>query len=198
MQQTFGMITSNPKENWPDERLIKECLEGDDDAWRALVGRYKNLVYSIPRKLAFSPSDTNDIFQQVWLQLISTLPTLREPKSLPAWIIKVTSHACFQLSARGQRLKSVDLDSYGDHIPNLDALPDAVMQELNREQVLREALSHLAPRCRELIRMLFFETPPLPYDEVARNLGLATGSIGFIRMRCLRSLRKRLDAGGFA
>ena len=59
--------------------------------------------------------------------------------------------------------------------------------------MLREALSELPPRCRELIRMLFFETPPVPYEEVARNLGLATGSVGFIRMRCLKRLRKRLE-----
>ena len=33
--------------------------------------------------------------------------------------------------------------------------------------------------------MLFFETPARPYQEVARRLGLAAGSIGFIRGRCL-------------
>jgi hypothetical protein len=45
--------------------------------------------------------------------------------------------------------------------------------------------------------MLFFEQPPLPYAEVARRLGLATGSIGFIRGRCLERLRKLLMESGF-
>jgi len=31
-----------------------------------------------------------------------------------------------------------------------------------------------------MVRMLFFETPPRPYEEVANELDLATGSIGFI------------------
>jgi hypothetical protein len=44
---------------------------------------------------------------------------------------------------------------------------------------------------------LFFEQPPLPYTEVARRLGLATGSIGFIRGRCLDRLRKLLVESGF-
>ena len=45
--------------------------------------------------------------------------------------------------------------------------------------------------------MLFFETPARPYDEIAKELGLATGSIGFIRGRCLAQLRKQLEKKGF-
>jgi DNA-directed RNA polymerase specialized sigma24 family protein len=36
----------------------------------------------------------------------------------------------------------------------------------------------------------------MPYADVARRLGLATGSIGFIRGRCLEKLRKALMASG--
>ena len=45
--------------------------------------------------------------------------------------------------------------------------------------------------------MLFFESPPLSYQETARRLNIATGSIGFIRMRCLEKLRKSLEEKGF-
>jgi DNA-directed RNA polymerase specialized sigma24 family protein len=48
-----------------------------------------------------------------------------------------------------------------------------------------------------LVQLLFFEQPPLPYAEVARRMGLATGSIGFIRGRCLEKLRKALVEYGF-
>ena len=58
-------------------------------------------------------------------------------------------------------------------------------------------VAKLPPRHRELVQLLFFEQPPLPYAEVARRLGLATGSIGFIRGRCLERLRKALVEFGF-
>ena len=48
-----------------------------------------------------------------------------------------------------------------------------------------------------MIGMLFFESPSRPYEEVAKELGLATGSIGFIRGRCLKKLRERLKKEGF-
>ena len=40
-----------------------------------------------------------------------------------------------------------------------------------------------------MITLLFFEHPPQPYNEVAEKLGLARGSIGFIRGRCLKRLK---------
>jgi DNA-directed RNA polymerase specialized sigma24 family protein len=76
--------------------------------------------------------------------------------------------------------------------------PDETLCELEREQALRDALAALADRCRRLIRMLFFNTPAVPYEEAARQLGLAKGSIGFLRMRCLRRLRRELEDRGFA
>ena len=53
-------------------------------------------------------------------------------------------------------------------------------------------------RCQEMIRLLFFSDPPLPYNEVAQRLGLATGSIGFIRGRCLKKLQSVLEDMGFS
>jgi DNA-directed RNA polymerase specialized sigma24 family protein len=63
--------------------------------------------------------------------------------------------------------------------------------------MVREATANLPPRCQEMIRLLFYTEPPLPYKEVARRLGLAVGSIGFIRGRCLQRLEKALHEMGF-
>ena len=69
--------------------------------------------------------------------------------------------------------------------------------EAEREQMVRDAVAHLPARCAEMVRLLFYEQPPVPYDEVAARLGLALGSIGFIRGRCLKRLKKLLEESGF-
>jgi DNA-directed RNA polymerase specialized sigma24 family protein len=76
-------------------------------------------------------------------------------------------------------------------------LPDAFLQQLQREQSLRDSLMELPLRCRRMVTMLFFEHPPRAYSDVARDLGIATGSIGFIRGRCLKKLRELLQRRGF-
>ncbi len=186
------------RRTWTDTRLVRECLNGEEGAWEALIDKYKNLIYSIPVKYEFSPDDSADIFQAVLLELLSELPRLREPQALPAWLIRVTSHKCFHWKRQQQRFVSAETEEMEDTAAgDSGKIPEALMRQGESEQILREALLELAPRCQQLIQGLFFQHPPLPYREVAKSLGMATGSIGFTRMRCLEQLRKRLAKKGF-
>lgn len=180
-----------------DSRLVQDCLKGSEAAWSALIDRYKNLIFSIPVKYGFSADDAAEIFQSVCVEMLSELPKLRNPKALPKWIMQVTAHRCFHHKRRAQRTENRDMETELMERPAPERA-DAILKEAEEEQVLRDAVLALPPRCRELVHMLFFEEPPRPYDAIASQLGLATGSIGFIRQRCLERLRKRLIEAGFA
>jgi RNA polymerase sigma factor (sigma-70 family) len=133
----------------------------------------------------------------VCLEILSELPKLRDAKALTKWIMTVTAHKCFHHRQQQGRLTpaSENQDLPGQATP---AVAERILQQAEEEQFLREALSALPPRCRQLIHMLFFEEPPRPYQLIAAELGLAPGSIGFIRQRCLDRLRKRMEGGGFS
>lgn len=182
--------------NWPDARLVRECLRGNDAAWSALIDKYKRLIFSIPVKYGLSVDDSADIFQSVCAELLTELPKLRKPRALPKWIMQVTAHQCFRHKRQSQRTetRASDDESFDSSLP---AEAESILREAESEQLLRDALSGLPVRCRRLIEMLFFEEPPRPYQQLATELGLSTGSIGFIRQRCLERLRKRLDEAGF-
>ncbi len=181
---------------WTDARLVRECLEGNQEAWEALVDKYKNLIYSIPLKFQLGPDAAADIFQSVCVELLSELGSLREPKALPKWLMQVTLHNCIRwkrLESRSTRLEE-DEEPPAQGEPALNA--EQILREAEQEQILRDAVAALPPRCVQLVEMLFFRQPALPYAEVAGRLGIATGSIGFIRGRCLKRLRKELESRG--
>lgn len=179
-----------------DERLVAECRKGDAQAWAALVDKYKNLVFSIPIKLGLY-EEANDIFQAVWLDLLSDLPKLREARALPKWLMQTCYHKC--LHHRRAAEKQVQLED--EHAEQAcfhpdSPLPEELLAQLEREQAVREAITCLSPRCQQMVQMLFFEVPARPYQEIAAELGLASGSIGFIRGRCLAKLKKELEKRG--
>ena len=181
---------------WTNERLVAECLKGNQEAWSALIDKYKNLIFSVPIKFGLSREDSADIFQSVCLDLLSDLKQLREPKALPKWLMQASYHKC--LRWKRQRLPLADdAKEVRQTGPRDGELPGDMLFQLEREQMLREAIGSLPPRCHRMITMLFFDDPPRPYEEVARQLGIATGSIGFIRGRCLQRMRKHLEEGGF-
>jgi len=186
------------KRSWSDTRLVRACLRGDEEAWSVLIDKYKNLVFSIPIRAGLSREEAGDIFQAVCLDLISELSQLRDARALPAWLIRVTSNKCFHLKRRQNLGKASDTsESDLASLQDGSASPEDLLSQIEAEQTLRESVAALSPRCRRLVEMLFFESPARPYSEVASLLGLAQGSIGFIRRRCLERLRSSLARRGF-
>lgn len=181
---------------WTDEKLVRECCNGNETAWSELIEKYKNLIFSIPIKMGIPRDDAADIFQAVCVELLSGLPKLREPRALPKWLMQVSYHKSLQWKKEHSQLDDELTDA---ELPSINGaeLPDALLQQLQREQSLRDSLMELTPRCRRMVTMLFFEHPPRAYSDVARDLGIATGSIGFIRGRCLKKLRELLQRRGF-
>ncbi|HEY9467361.1 MAG TPA: sigma-70 family RNA polymerase sigma factor [Vicinamibacterales bacterium] len=179
-----------------DRELVAACLSGDEQAWSELIDRYNRLIFSIPLKQGLSRDEAADIFQAVCLDLVAELPRLRDPQALPAWLIQTTLHKVSKWRRRNDRY----VPDEGTHTENAPApeadMPDALIREVQQSQALRDAVAGLSDRCQRMVQMLFFETPARPYKDVASALGVATGSIGFLRSRCLDRLRSTLEGVG--
>ena len=180
---------------WTDTRLVRECLSGSEQAWSLLIEKYKALIYSIPVKYGLPPQDSADVFQATCMELLTRLPQLREPGALPKWLMQVAYHQCYRWKRQSQRMVSRDTQPDLPE-PETPAIAEALVQQTQEEQMLREAMAVLGPKCRRLIELLFFETPSRPYQDVARELGLAVGSIGFTRQKCIDRLRRKLGELG--
>lgn len=181
--------------SWSDERLVSKCLKGNEQAWSALIDKYKNLIYSIPIKLGMY-DEAPEIFQAVCVDLLVNLPKLREPRALPKWLMQICYHKCLQHLRKSENQVAL-ADNPEFPLLGEESLADDLLAQLQHEQMVRDAVAELSPRCERLVRMLFFENPPRPYDQIAKELDIATGSIGFIRGRCLNKLKKQLEKMGF-
>jgi RNA polymerase sigma factor (sigma-70 family) len=179
-----------------DRELVAACLSGDEQAWTELIDRYNRLIFSIPLKQGLDRDQAADIFQAVCLDLVAELPRLRDPQALPAWLIQTTLHKVSKWR-RGSGRFVADDGTHADHVeaPATD-MPDALIREVQQSQAMRDAVRGLSDRCQRMVQMLFFETPARPYKDVAAQLGVATGSIGFLRGRCLDRLRSALEEIG--
>ncbi len=179
-----------------DQVLVEECLHGSETAWSALIDKYKNLIFSIPIKHGFCSEAAADIFQAVCLALVSELPRLREPRALPAWLIRTASHKCLRWEEQNRRYVGTGLQE-GRTAVDPRKMPEQILREIEREQLLREAVSELTADCKGLVELLFYQQPPPSYNDIATALGIPKGSIGPTRMRCLERLKRLLEERGF-
>lgn len=180
-----------------DTRLVSACLAGDEGAWERLLQRYKRLVCSVPLRYGATADVAADVFQAVCVDLVTELPRLRNPEALKGWLVRVAQHKSLKWKVQSRRLIGWEAAHVATTEP-ADQAPDAsqAIDAVQRDQAVRNAVNLLPDRSRQLVTLLFFTSPPLPYAEVARRLGLATGSIGFIRGRCLKKIGVALKAQG--
>jgi len=173
----------------PVTDLVIRAKKGDKQAWDALVERYAPLVWSVCRRYRLGRADAEDVNQSVWLTLVDQLAVLREPAALPGWLATTTQRECGRVLRAARRPNTawyvLDAEDIADEQA---ATAEEELLQTERHAALRQALTSLPPSCQQLIGMLI-QDPPVPYTQISTELGIAVGSIGPTRRRCLNKLR---------
>ena len=187
------MISTKYKE-YDDARLVSLCVRGDAEAWETLITRYRRLIYSIPVRFGFQGSDSADVFQTVCVKLLEHLPQLKDESKLSGWLITITTRQC--LLVRSQRAREIlRTDDDAEPMDPADDLESA-KAHAEEQQTVRDAVTHLPHRCRQLLELLYFDSRSPSYEEISRILSIPTPSIGPTRARCLDKLRTALRRRG--
>jgi RNA polymerase sigma factor (sigma-70 family) len=177
-------------EELPLEMLVGLALDGDQPAWREIERRYRQMARGVAHRAGVRPADIPDVLQHVWLQLFLSLPNLREPAYLAAWIRTTTSRESTRLLQRQQRVV------LADDVETVNPAPrdtrDAVDELLVRHDVgvqVRRSARNMTDRGRQLLGVLLAD-PTSSYQEIADELGWPMGSVGPTRARCFQALRR--------
>ena len=177
-----------------DTSLVARCMDGDEEAWAALVRRHGPAVWTIARRAGLAEDDAADVYQTVWRNAVESLPRLRDAGRFPAWIAQT---ARFQ-SARAVRTICATRRALGRIEPRDadDAAGESDIEALERRRTVTGAMGRIGDRCSHLLRALYFDDAAPDYAEIARRLGMRIGSIGPTRARCLARLRDALGRNG--
>jgi RNA polymerase sigma factor (sigma-70 family) len=167
-----------------DRRLIHRCIEDDQQAWKELVIRYEELIFSVALQICGDAESSADILQQVCLELCQRLDEVRNVASLPSWITAVTQRKSLQY--RKSRVSTEAL------YENCTVESQDVFASIERQHTLARALASLPARNRRLIEMMYMSGGRRSYEEIAEELGMPAASIGPTRIRSLKKLRKLL------
>jgi RNA polymerase sigma factor (sigma-70 family) len=186
-----------------DDELLQHCRAGRAAAWSTLVRRYQRLVYTVPRRAGLGDEACADVFQTCFARLVEQLPRIADGSRVRAWLVTTARRESLRLLDLARRFPAA-VPAGGDEggpeddalaqLPDAGLLPDALLSELQQHHRLRQAVDRLDPRSRQFVELLFLQDEPLPYEEIARRLGMAEGSIGPTRARCLAKLRALLEA----
>lgn len=174
-----------------ERELVDAARREDRGAFKALYERYRDRVYNLAFYSLGEELWAEDVLQIVFLKIYRGLPAFRYEASLSTWIYRIAVNECQnQLQRRGAKHVPLDAILGSDEEFDSAQLPDTEQLERERRQILRDAVMDLSPKLRGVVVLKYLEG--LSYDEIARVLECAPGTVASRLNRALAELETRL------
>ncbi len=181
------------------DALIAKCRRGDHRAWATLVERFQRLVYSVPKRIGLSEEDCADVFQTTFLALHRYLDRIEQSSTVPKWLTVTASRESFRIK-RSYAKAPISFEQNEGTLEDVLAVEEAQIDEqvvlASNADTVQQAILDLQEKCRDLLTALYIEED-VSYQEISDRLGIAVGSIGPTRARCIEKLRSMLKRVGF-
>jgi len=161
-----------------------------------LIEDHKDLVYHLIHRTVRDRTAYEEIFQEVFLNVLESLPRFEGRSKLSTWIASIAVHTCYKFIHKAGRQERVE--SFGDWLERRSdpAVPSDLQDNLERNDVKRRLeryLGELAPKYALPVTLFYLEG--MSYKEIAEVLGVPLGTVKSCLFRGLKELRKRIDGG---
>ena len=160
-----------------DAALVARTLEGDLEAYAALMARYRDGFGRYALHMLGNREDAQEAMQDSFVRAYRALKDCREPHRFGAWLFRIVVNRCRTLRRRLLRYHRFDAE-LPDEVPTVDPAPAAFEW---REEIAR-ALARLRPHYREAFLLRYVEG--LDYAEMSRVTGAKEAAL---RMRVKRA-----------
>ncbi len=174
-----------------DAMLAQQILEGDEDAFSALVQRYSAPLFNFACRFLNDYDAASDILQHVFTQCYLSLPKLRTGEPLKPWLFRVARNRCLDELRRKRGIPFSELQvpdeaeelSPLEIIPDTSPLPEDIAEQHDLQEILQEAIATLPPKFREVVLLRY--TAQLSFADIAEALHMpeATAKTYFQRAK---------------
>ena len=183
-----------------ETQLLARCRRGDAEAWNDLFDRHYAAAGRFVFQLGsdFSREDVEEICQEVFLSVIRNLKSFQGGSQFQTWLFRIAANKARDFrekqhaAKRGGGVAPVSLNAEDSETgltldpPSNAPAPDADLLNVERAELVREALDQVGEPCREIIELRYFGD--LSYDELSRNLDLNPKTVSSRLSKCLDKL----------
>ncbi len=159
-----------------DRALMRRVARRDDDAFREIVSRYQDRLFTVARRLLGNRADAEDVVQRAFLQLFRNAGSYNPRWQLSTWLYRILTNACVdELRRRRGR----------------GELPDPPPAPRPGDSLeVRRALERVPTEARLLLTLRY--VGGLSYVELARVRGLSINTVKSQLVRGKAILRRAL------
>ncbi|MGI5824296.1 MAG: RNA polymerase sigma factor [Bacillota bacterium] len=163
--------------NLPDEALVTEVLNGNDDAFRVLIEKYQKPIFNMAFRMCGDYDEAADLAQEAFLQIYRALDKYDSDKKFFSWMYRVSHNICVNVLNKKPK-NTVSMDEVQENrLYNEDSLAQPEKYYSNRElrASIDAAILNLPDTYHDVIYLRFVNN--LSYQEIADAMGLPISTI---------------------
>jgi len=186
-----------------ERMLLGRLVKRDEEAFNEVVRSYGDRVYNLVLRLVGSPSEAEDIAQEVFVTVFKSIESYRGEAKLSTWILRIAANHSknrIKYLARrrtsGQELRDgTDATEMADEgtapaQAHFDA-PDVVLEAAETERLMQAAIAKLDEEQRLLV--ILRDVEEMSYDEIVEITGLPEGTVKSRLHRARMALKDMLE-----
>lgn len=179
-----------------DAVLVKNYINGDENALSVLISRHKQRIYSFIYSKVYDRDITEDIFQDTFIKVIKTLKKGKyneEGKFLP-WVMRIAHNLVIDHFRRNKRMPKFDNSGEFSIFSVLSDSSLNAEKSLIKEQVesdVRRIIEELPNDQKQVLMMRMYQD--MSFKEISERTGVSINT-ALGRMRyALINLRKVIE-----
>lgn len=159
--------------NFTDEELVNRFAKGDNGAFETLLMRHKDKVYTYIFNIVREHSIADDIFQDTFIKVITTLKQGRyydAGNKFVGWLMRIAHNQTIDYYRRLASDKEISNDSYetGDLFNEVSLYDYSMQDTIEKEEALHDIetlISMLPDDQQRIVMMRYYQD--LSFKEIA-------------------------------
>jgi len=169
-----------------DAELLSKFEEGDEEAFREIVSRYKNSLYAFLKQFLNRHDLVEDIFQETFLQLYASRKSFDAGRPLKPWLFTIAANKAKDSLRKAQRTTAVSIGtlvsseemSFEDVLNTLSCDEELPTEELERQETasrVNQVIATMPENLREILILAYFNG--FSYKQMADILCIPIGTV---------------------
>jgi RNA polymerase sigma-70 factor (ECF subfamily) len=171
-----------------DADLVRQSLDGDGDAFGALVDRYGLAARRVARSVLGPGDDADDAVQDGMIAAWRALDRFDPARAFRPWLMRIVANASLDLLRRRKVRRAVAVP---ETVVSGGIPPDRMAEGALVRDRLKDALLELPERQR--IAVVLFDAEGYSHAEIAGILGVPEGTVRSYVFHARRTLRGALS-----
>ncbi|NOU91676.1 sigma-70 family RNA polymerase sigma factor [Paenibacillus sp. LMG 31456] len=163
-------------EQWTDEQLVEQVRQGNQDAYRILVNRHKNYIFSLIYRMLKHRETSEDLSQEAFIKLYRFLDGYQGNAKFTTWLYRLTVNLVkdYQRS-KGQKINETVLDKVKGWFAKRSEGPEEQAELKEKRYLVQSLLSSMPEKYRLILYLYHYKQ--MSYQEIATVTNLSLKAV---------------------